>query len=92
MSKYACPICCKSVCDMSKVWEKLDIVIAATPMPESYHNLMVSISSVYFMKWNHHLGFKHRQLEIDLSKIFFFSSFTSKIDPNGLNLFNKLVH
>ncbi|XP_039124233.1 probable E3 ubiquitin-protein ligase RZFP34 [Dioscorea cayenensis subsp. rotundata] len=25
------------------VWEKLDIVIAATPMPESYHNLMVHI-------------------------------------------------
>ncbi|KAJ0977865.1 hypothetical protein J5N97_013339 [Dioscorea zingiberensis] len=41
--QYACPICCKSVCDMSKVWEKLDIEIAATPMPESYHNLKVHI-------------------------------------------------
>lgn len=41
--QYACPVCSKSVCDMSKVWEKLDIEIAATPMPESYHNKMVRI-------------------------------------------------
>ncbi|KAI3855032.1 hypothetical protein MKX03_018426 [Papaver bracteatum] len=39
--QYACPLCSKSVCDMSKVWEKLDVEIAATPMPESYHNKMV---------------------------------------------------
>lgn len=41
--QYACPLCSKSVCDMLKVWEKLDIEIAATPMPESYHNKMVHI-------------------------------------------------
>nr|GMD92258.1 E3 ubiquitin-protein ligase MIEL1 [Ipomoea batatas] len=36
--QYTCPICSKSVCDMSKVWEKFDAEIAATPMPESYRN------------------------------------------------------
>ncbi|KAI3992445.1 hypothetical protein MKX01_022536 [Papaver californicum] len=41
--QYACPLCSKSVCDMSKVWEKLDVEIAATPMPESCHNKMVWI-------------------------------------------------
>ncbi|KAJ8637736.1 hypothetical protein MRB53_012003 [Persea americana] len=41
--QYACPLCSKSVCDMSKVWEKLDMEIAATPMPESYQNKMVWI-------------------------------------------------
>uniref|UniRef100_A0A7C9A5B4 RING-type domain-containing protein n=1 Tax=Opuntia streptacantha TaxID=393608 RepID=A0A7C9A5B4_OPUST len=41
--QYACPLCSKSVCDMSKVWEKFDMEIAATPMPEPYQNKMVSI-------------------------------------------------
>ncbi|XP_042481824.1 probable E3 ubiquitin-protein ligase RZFP34 isoform X2 [Macadamia integrifolia] len=41
--QYACPLCSKSVCDMSKVWEKFDMEIAATPMPESYNNKMVWI-------------------------------------------------
>ncbi|XP_042496888.1 probable E3 ubiquitin-protein ligase RZFP34 isoform X2 [Macadamia integrifolia] len=41
--QYACPLCSKSVCDMSIVWEKLDMEIAATPMPESYNNKMVWI-------------------------------------------------
>ncbi|KAL0394026.1 UNVERIFIED_CONTAM: E3 ubiquitin-protein ligase RZFP34 [Sesamum latifolium] len=41
--KYACPICSKSVCDMSKVWEKFDLEIAATPMPTYYENKMVWI-------------------------------------------------
>ncbi|KAL9251227.1 E3 ubiquitin-protein ligase RZFP34-like protein [Drosera capensis] len=40
--RYACPLCSKSVCDMSKVWEKFDIGIAATPMPETYQNKMAS--------------------------------------------------
>ncbi|XP_043810849.1 probable E3 ubiquitin-protein ligase RZFP34 isoform X4 [Manihot esculenta] len=39
--QYACPLCSKSVCDMSKVWEKFDMEIAATPMPEPYQNKMV---------------------------------------------------
>ncbi|XP_076907885.1 putative E3 ubiquitin-protein ligase RZFP34 [Bidens hawaiensis] len=37
-SRYACPLCFKSVWDMSKMWEKLDMEIAATPMPEIYQN------------------------------------------------------
>jgi RING finger/CHY zinc finger protein 1 len=41
--QYACPLCSKSVCDMSKVWEKFDMEIAATPMPEPYQNRMVQI-------------------------------------------------
>ncbi|KAH1244870.1 putative E3 ubiquitin-protein ligase RZFP34 [Glycine max] len=41
--QYACPLCLKSVCDMSKVWEKFDLEIAATPMPEPYQNKMVWI-------------------------------------------------
>ncbi|KAL3819041.1 hypothetical protein ACJIZ3_004946 [Penstemon smallii] len=41
--RYACPICSKSVCDMSKVWEKFDQEIAATPMPPYFSNKMVSI-------------------------------------------------
>jgi len=41
--QYACPLCSKSVCDMSKVWEKFDMEIAATPMPECYENRRVSI-------------------------------------------------
>ncbi|GMH11867.1 hypothetical protein Nepgr_013708 [Nepenthes gracilis] len=41
--QYACPLCSKSVCDMSKVWEKIDMEIASTPMPDSYRNKTVSI-------------------------------------------------
>lgn len=41
--QYACPLCSKSVCDMSKVWEKIDLELAATPMPEPYLNKMVWI-------------------------------------------------
>lgn len=41
--QYACPLCSKSVCDMSKVWEKFDVEIAATPMPEPYQNKMIWI-------------------------------------------------
>jgi len=41
--QYVCPLCSKSVCDMSKVWEKLDAEIAAVPMPELYQNKMVPI-------------------------------------------------
>ncbi|KAK1312779.1 hypothetical protein QJS10_CPA07g00465 [Acorus calamus] len=41
--QYACPLCSKSVCDMSKVWEMMDVEVAATPIPEVYQNRMVSI-------------------------------------------------
>ncbi|GMG98778.1 hypothetical protein Nepgr_000618 [Nepenthes gracilis] len=41
--RYTCPICSKSVCDMSSVWEKLDQEVASMPMPEIYQNKMVWI-------------------------------------------------
>ncbi|OVA17965.1 zinc finger protein [Macleaya cordata] len=41
--QFACPVCSKSVCDMSGVWEKLDQEVASTPMPEIYQNKMVWI-------------------------------------------------
>ncbi|KAF9600336.1 hypothetical protein IFM89_007054 [Coptis chinensis] len=42
--KFACPVCSRSVCDMSKVWEKLDQEITSTPMPEMYQNKMAMYS------------------------------------------------
>lgn len=41
--QYSCPVCLKSYCDMSLVWERLDEEIAATPMPQIYQNKMVWI-------------------------------------------------
>ncbi|CAA6655439.1 unnamed protein product [Spirodela intermedia] len=40
---FTCPICSRSVCDMSGVWEKLDQEVAATPMPLMYQNRMIWI-------------------------------------------------
>ncbi|MCD9644419.1 E3 ubiquitin-protein ligase RZFP34 [Datura stramonium] len=42
-SKYSCPLCSRSVCDMSLAWENLDQEVASTPMPEMYQNKMVWI-------------------------------------------------
>ncbi|GER36845.1 zinc finger protein [Striga asiatica] len=41
--QYACPICSKSYCDMTRVWERLDQEVALTPMPQMYQNRMVWI-------------------------------------------------
>lgn len=41
--QFACPVCSKSVCDMSTVWAQLDQEVASTPMPEMYQNKMVWI-------------------------------------------------
>ncbi|PKA45851.1 RING finger and CHY zinc finger domain-containing protein 1 [Apostasia shenzhenica] len=41
--RFSCPVCSKSVCDMSKVWKKLDEEVASTPLPEIYQNKMVWI-------------------------------------------------
>ncbi|XP_039061910.1 E3 ubiquitin-protein ligase RZFP34-like [Hibiscus syriacus] len=41
--RYSCPVCSKSICDMSKLWRKLDKEIASTPMPAIYQNKMVWI-------------------------------------------------
>ncbi|KAK4492700.1 hypothetical protein RD792_003520 [Penstemon davidsonii] len=43
LSRYSCPICSKSICDMSNVWRKLDEEVASTHMPEMYKNKMVWI-------------------------------------------------
>ncbi|XWS08639.1 hypothetical protein CRYUN_Cryun40dG0018900 [Craigia yunnanensis] len=34
--KYCCPICSKSVIDMSRTWKRIDEEIEATVMPEDY--------------------------------------------------------
>ncbi|CAN6469372.1 unnamed protein product [Victoria cruziana] len=34
--QYSCPICSKTMFDMSKVWKKMDDEVAATIMPEDY--------------------------------------------------------
>ncbi|XP_047336146.1 E3 ubiquitin-protein ligase MIEL1-like [Impatiens glandulifera] len=41
--KYCCPICSKSVIDMSRAWKKIDEEIEATVMPEDYRNKKVWI-------------------------------------------------
>ncbi|CAL5429136.1 unnamed protein product [Camellia sinensis] len=45
--QYACPLCFKSICDTSKVWERYDMEIAAIPTPEPYQNKM----KCGFMSW-----------------------------------------
>jgi hypothetical protein len=42
-AQYFCPICSKSVCDMTSIWRHIDEEIAATPMPEAYQNKLVII-------------------------------------------------
>ncbi|CAK9882569.1 unnamed protein product [Sphagnum jensenii] len=42
-AQYFCPICSKSVCDMTSIWRYIDEEIAATPMPEAYQNKLVWI-------------------------------------------------
>uniref|UniRef100_A0A803NBK9 Uncharacterized protein n=1 Tax=Chenopodium quinoa TaxID=63459 RepID=A0A803NBK9_CHEQI len=41
--KYCCPICSKSVIDMSRTWKRLDEEIEATTMPEEYRSKKVWI-------------------------------------------------
>ncbi|XP_057460401.1 E3 ubiquitin-protein ligase MIEL1-like [Actinidia eriantha] len=36
-NQYRCPICSKSVLDMSRTWKRLEEEIEATAMPEEYH-------------------------------------------------------
>nr|XP_043610719.1 E3 ubiquitin-protein ligase RZFP34 isoform X2 [Erigeron canadensis] len=42
-NRFSCPVCSKSIRDLSDMWEKLDLEVGATPMPENYHNKMVWI-------------------------------------------------
>ncbi|ERN00503.1 hypothetical protein AMTR_s00102p00024480 [Amborella trichopoda] len=41
--QFTCPVCSRSICDMSNVWQKMDEEVAATPMPTIYQNKMVWI-------------------------------------------------
>uniref|UniRef100_A0A3Q7ISX2 RING-type domain-containing protein n=1 Tax=Solanum lycopersicum TaxID=4081 RepID=A0A3Q7ISX2_SOLLC len=41
--QYSCPVCSKSYCDMSRVWEQLDQEVASTAMPEMYQDKKVWI-------------------------------------------------
>ncbi|KAF9623149.1 hypothetical protein IFM89_037730 [Coptis chinensis] len=41
--QYCCPICSKSVFDMSKAWKRIDEEVQATIMPEDYQNKKVWI-------------------------------------------------
>lgn len=41
--QFACPVCSKSVCDMSRIWEMLDQEVASTRMPKMYQSKMVWI-------------------------------------------------
>lgn len=41
--QFSCPVCSKSIYDMSELWKKFDELIASTPMPEIYRNKMVWI-------------------------------------------------
>jgi len=38
---------------MSKVWEKFDLEIAATPMPEPYQNKIVSVPILHVIHTNY---------------------------------------
>ncbi|GJU79825.1 putative reverse transcriptase domain-containing protein [Tanacetum coccineum] len=40
-SNFSCPICSKSVIDMSRIWQRLDEEIEATIMPEDYRQKKV---------------------------------------------------
>ncbi|KZV46081.1 RING finger and CHY zinc finger domain-containing protein 1-like [Dorcoceras hygrometricum] len=41
--KYCCPICSRSIMDMSRAWEMIDEEIEATVMPDEYRNKKVWI-------------------------------------------------
>lgn len=40
---YACPICSKSLIDMTRMWRTLDLEISHTPMPEEYKEFYVLV-------------------------------------------------
>lgn len=62
--KYCCPICSKSVVDMSRIWKRIDEEIEATIMPEDYRYRKVWIlcndcndtTEVYFHILGHKCG------------------------------------
>ncbi|XP_066015075.1 RING finger and CHY zinc finger domain-containing protein 1-like isoform X2 [Pocillopora verrucosa] len=40
---YACPICNKSLINMTRMWRTLDLEISQTPMPEEYREFYVLV-------------------------------------------------
>ncbi|ONL93604.1 CHY-type/CTCHY-type/RING-type Zinc finger protein [Zea mays] len=40
---FSCPVCLRSACNMSDIWQKLDQQVAASPMPAIYQKKMVWI-------------------------------------------------
>ncbi|KAD5803417.1 hypothetical protein R6Q59_024382 [Mikania micrantha] len=85
--RYSCPVCSKSICDLSDVWKKLDHEVEVTPMPQSYLNKMVwilcndceKISRVQFHIVGHKCekcrSYNTRQIRGDTSS----SSYTSSV-------------
>lgn len=56
---YACPICNRSMVDMSRMWRQLDQEISRTPMPADYNDFNVTVrtfvlffSLQLFFDWN----------------------------------------
>jgi len=43
MSSVRCPVCSMSVAELDSVWQSLDEEVAATPMPEEYADMMVTV-------------------------------------------------
>ncbi|PWZ56190.1 E3 ubiquitin-protein ligase MIEL1 [Zea mays] len=41
--RFSCPVCLRSACNMSDIWQKLDQQVAASPMPAIYQKKMVWI-------------------------------------------------
>ncbi|XP_020407717.1 E3 ubiquitin-protein ligase RZFP34 isoform X7 [Zea mays] len=41
--QFSCPVCLRSACNMSDIWQKLDQQVAASPMPAIYQKKMVWI-------------------------------------------------
>uniref|UniRef100_A0A061R754 Ring finger and CHY zinc finger domain-containing protein 1 n=1 Tax=Tetraselmis sp. GSL018 TaxID=582737 RepID=A0A061R754_9CHLO len=44
LSGYTCPMCSKSIYDMSSVWRELDASVAANPMAPEYQGMICQIS------------------------------------------------
>ncbi|KAI3511840.1 hypothetical protein L1887_19000 [Cichorium endivia] len=91
-NRFSCPVCSKSICDLSDVWKKLDHEVEATPMPQTYRNKMVwilcndceKISSVQFHIVGHKCekcnSYNTRQIRRDPSSLC-----TSSVSEEDIN-------
>ncbi|AUF82230.1 E3 ubiquitin--protein ligase MIEL1-like protein [Tetraselmis virus 1] len=41
--RFSCPLCSKSMQDMTRLWDELDRNVAENPMPEQYSNIQLNI-------------------------------------------------